>query len=56
MSAWMTDAVPDADQARREEADNLAVRLTLSHMLLPVPGQGDVSERVTRAVCAVLND
>ncbi|MFE2648291.1 TetR family transcriptional regulator [Streptomyces nigra] len=55
LSAWLTDAVPDAGQARREEAADLAVRLTLSHMLLPVPGQGDVSERVTRAVCAVLN-
>ncbi|MFE9018052.1 TetR family transcriptional regulator [Streptomyces sp. NPDC007808] len=54
LSAWLTDAVPDVDRRQREEAADLAVRLTLSHMLLPVPGQGDVPERVTRAVCAVL--
>lgn len=54
LNAWMAEAVPEVDRRQRNEAADLAVRLTLSHMLLPVPGQGDVPERVTRAVCAVL--
>ncbi|MFI8215817.1 TetR family transcriptional regulator [Streptomyces sp. NPDC085932] len=54
LNAWLSEAVPEVGRRQRDEAADLAVRLTLSHMLLPVTGQGDVPERVTRAVCAVL--
>ncbi|MFI9830873.1 hypothetical protein ACIHIX_24675 [Streptomyces sp. NPDC051913] len=46
--------MPGSAQQRRDEAADVAVRLTLSHMLLPGPDQDDVPARVARGTCAVL--
>jgi len=39
---------------RRVEAADLAVRLTISHMLLPSRLTSEAPDRVSRAACAVL--
>lgn len=58
LAAWLGEVVPQVNQGRRVEAADLAVRLTLSHMLLPAPRPGatptPVPAQVSRAVCAVL--
>ncbi|WP_181387064.1 TetR family transcriptional regulator [Streptomyces sp. Act143] len=54
LTVWLAETVPGAAQQRRVEAADVAVRLTLSHMLLPGPGDADVPARVARATCAVL--
>ncbi|MFF0205177.1 TetR family transcriptional regulator [Streptomyces sp. NPDC005017] len=54
MSAWLAEAVPQVTQLRREEAADVVVRLTLSHMLLPPSDPDEAPARVTRTVCAVL--
>ncbi|MFR0355100.1 TetR family transcriptional regulator [Streptomyces sediminimaris] len=66
LAAWLGEVVPQVSEERRAEAADLAVRLTLSHMLLPAPGPEGASTptsaptptsvpaQVSRAVCAVL--
>ncbi|MFD9462188.1 TetR family transcriptional regulator [Streptomyces sp. NPDC060027] len=56
MAAWLGVKAARASEARRLEAADLVVRLTLSHMLLPSPGLEAAPERVARAACAVLAD
>ncbi|MFC7844658.1 TetR/AcrR family transcriptional regulator [Streptomyces sp. NPDC057382] len=55
MVAWLGEVAPQATAGQREEAADVVVRLTLSHMLLPAPPSDDVPGRVTRTLCAVLN-
>jgi len=50
----LAETVPEASRQRREQAADVAVRLTLSHMLLPGPGYDDAATRVAGATCAVL--
>ncbi|MFE1443769.1 TetR family transcriptional regulator [Streptomyces sp. NPDC058739] len=54
LHSWLVGAVPQATGYQREEAADVAVRLTLSHMLLPTANPEDASERVARTVGAVL--
>lgn len=54
LAGWLSAMVPDVEEGRRAEAADLAVRLTLSHVLLPAPAPGATPERVSRAVWAVL--
>jgi hypothetical protein len=55
MVAWLEEAAPRTAPRQREEAADVVVRLTLSHMLLPAPPTDDVPGRVTRTLCALLN-
>lgn len=54
LSAWLGEVAPQATDSRRGEAADLAVRLTLSHMLLPGSRPEAIPGQVARAVCAVL--
>ncbi|MFF5185831.1 TetR family transcriptional regulator [Streptomyces sp. NPDC000345] len=54
LAAWLAETAPDLTQDRRDEAADVVVRLTLSHMLLPAAETDDIPERVTRTACAVL--
>ncbi|MGW1591314.1 TetR family transcriptional regulator [Streptomyces sp. NPDC002386] len=54
LAQWLGGVAPGVPEERRVEAADLAVRLTLSHMLLPAPPTADAPERVARAACAVL--
>ncbi|MFD0319183.1 TetR family transcriptional regulator [Streptomyces flavalbus] len=54
LADWLGEVAPGAPADRREEAADLAVRLTLSHMLLPSPRPAETPARVARAVRAVL--
>ncbi|MEV7687614.1 TetR family transcriptional regulator [Streptomyces bungoensis] len=54
LAGWLGEVVPEADEDRRAEAADLAVRLTLSHILLPAPRTESTPGRVSRAVWAVL--
>lgn len=56
LRAWLTERLPALDGQRLEEAGDLAVRLTLSHMLLPAPDAQCTPERIARAVVAVLGE
>jgi AcrR family transcriptional regulator len=56
LRAWLTERLPAWDGQRLEEAGDLAVRLTLSHLLLPAPDAQCTPERIARAVVAVLGD
>jgi AcrR family transcriptional regulator len=55
MVAWLGEVAPRTAPRQREEAADVVVRLTLSHMLLPAPPSDDVPGRVTRTLCAVLD-
>ncbi|MER8010280.1 TetR family transcriptional regulator [Streptomyces sp. NPDC094149] len=54
LAHWLGEVAPGVVPERRGEAADLAVRLTISHMLLPSPLTPDAPERVSRAACAVL--
>ncbi|MFG3498862.1 TetR family transcriptional regulator [Streptomyces sp. NPDC047928] len=54
LAHWLGEAVPGVAEERRLEAADLAVRLTISHMLLPSELTADAPDRVSRAACAVL--
>ncbi|MGW3135616.1 TetR family transcriptional regulator [Streptomyces sp. NPDC001139] len=54
LAEWLGEVAPGVAAERRVEAADLAVRLTISHMLLPSPATPDAPERVSRAACAVL--
>ncbi|MGW7262264.1 TetR family transcriptional regulator [Streptomyces sp. NPDC054842] len=54
VGAWLDAAVPDTPGDRREEAADLVVRLTISHLLLPTPDGDSIPKRVARAAHAVL--
>lgn len=54
LADWLGEAVPEASEDRRAEAADLAVRLTVSHMLLPSSLTADAPGTVARAACAVL--
>lgn len=54
VAAWMAGRAPATARERRDEAADVVVRLTLSHMLLPGAESDDVPERVTRTACAIL--
>ena len=56
LRAWLTERLPTWDEQRLEEAGDLVVRLTLSHMLLPAPDAQCTPERIARAVVAVLGE
>ncbi|MFB7248591.1 TetR family transcriptional regulator [Streptomyces populi] len=51
---WLGDVLPRVQEGRRAEAADLLVRLSISHMLLPLPEPGAAPARVARAACAVL--
>ncbi|MGW2783643.1 TetR family transcriptional regulator [Streptomyces populi] len=54
LRAWFGETVPQTAEDRRAEAADLAVRLTLSHMLLPSHDPGTTPSHIARTVCAVL--
>ncbi|MFF9623828.1 TetR family transcriptional regulator [Streptomyces griseosporeus] len=54
LSQWLGEVVPQVAADRRIEAADLAVRLTLSHMLLPAARPETTPRQVSQAVCAVL--
>ncbi|MER5398205.1 TetR family transcriptional regulator [Streptomyces sp. NPDC002599] len=54
LCAWLGETVPETAEDRRGAAADLAVRLTLSHMLLPAHDPGSTPQHIARAVCAVL--
>ncbi|MFE4695623.1 TetR family transcriptional regulator [Streptomyces sp. NPDC056738] len=54
LSAWLGEAVPQAAGDRREAAADLAVRLTVSHMLLPAQDPGATPLHIARTVCTIL--
>ncbi|MFP8961423.1 TetR family transcriptional regulator [Streptomyces nanhaiensis] len=54
LAQWLGEVVPDAAEERRVEAADLAVRLAVSHMLLPSTLTAGAPELVSRAACAVL--
>ncbi|WP_179165448.1 TetR family transcriptional regulator [Streptomyces sp. M41(2017)] len=54
LEAWLTDRDPTEGAWRTADAADVAVRLTLSHMLLPADDSEPVPERITQAVLAVL--
>lgn len=53
---WLAGRLPDRDGPRLEQASDLAIRLTLSHLLLPAADSERTPERVAYAVVAVLGD
>lgn len=55
LSAWLAEVAPQTTEARRDEAAEVAIRLTLSHMLLPAARPADTPAAVARTVCAVLD-
>ncbi len=54
LELWLGQAAPHVTADRRSEAADLAVRLTISYVLLPAPRPASAPSRVSRAVCAVL--
>ncbi|MFE4703266.1 TetR family transcriptional regulator [Streptomyces sp. NPDC056738] len=54
VSTWLDDVLPQVEEGRRAEAADLLVRLSISHMLLPLPEPGTAPARLARAACAVL--
>uniref|UniRef100_A0AAU3HN46 TetR family transcriptional regulator n=1 Tax=Streptomyces sp. NBC_01393 TaxID=2903851 RepID=A0AAU3HN46_9ACTN len=54
LCAWLGETVPETAEDRRSAAADLAVRLTLSHMLLPAHDPGATPQHIARTVCAVL--
>ena len=54
LCAWLGETVPETAEDRRGAASDLAVRLTLSHMLLPAHDPGATPRHIARTVCAVL--
>ncbi|MET8099220.1 TetR family transcriptional regulator [Streptomyces sp. NPDC005236] len=54
LCVWLAATVPHTDDDSRTAAADLAVRLTLSHQLLPAHDPGATPPHIARAVCAVL--
>ncbi|MBS2965398.1 TetR family transcriptional regulator [Actinocrinis puniceicyclus] len=54
LRAWLAERLPAWDEHRLEEAGDLVVRLTVSHILLPAADAQCTPERIARAVVAVL--
>ncbi|MFE0674100.1 TetR family transcriptional regulator [Streptomyces sp. NPDC058867] len=54
VTAWLDVVAEECPSARRAEAADVAVRLTLSHMLLPSSEGDAAAARVARAAYAVL--
>ncbi|MFI8165455.1 TetR family transcriptional regulator [Streptomyces sp. NPDC086081] len=54
VAAWLETAAAGVPPARRAEAADVVVRLTISHMLQPSADPSAVPERVARVTCAVL--
>ncbi|MFF3617015.1 TetR family transcriptional regulator [Streptomyces sp. NPDC002580] len=54
LEAWFARRAPETTSQRRAGAADVAVRLTLSHMLLPSSNRDHVPQQVVQAVLAVL--
>ncbi|MFF8534495.1 TetR family transcriptional regulator [Streptomyces sp. NPDC015532] len=54
LCAWLGETAPQTAEDRRTAAADLAVRLTLSHLLLPAHDPATTPRHIARTVCAVL--
>ncbi|MFD8734009.1 TetR family transcriptional regulator [Streptomyces sp. NPDC059618] len=54
LRAWLGETVPQTDPDSRAAAADMAVRLTVSHMLLPANDPAATPLHIARTVCAVL--
>lgn len=55
ISAWLAERFPEHPSDVLDQATDLVVRMTISHIVLPGPEPESVPERLTRAVLAVLS-
>jgi AcrR family transcriptional regulator len=55
LTSWLAAKRPDVPPARAAEAADVAVRLTVSHLLLPSPDGAPAADLVARTVLAVLD-
>ncbi|MFF0189254.1 TetR family transcriptional regulator [Streptomyces sp. NPDC005244] len=54
VAAWLADVLPRTVEQRRDDAADIVVRLTLSHMLLPSHDPREAAKQVARAGSALL--
>jgi AcrR family transcriptional regulator len=56
VAVWLGDVLPQVPERQRVEAADTAVRLTISHMLLPSQDTREAATRVARAASAPLGN